>query len=136
MPAVGSRADEVHVQLERILGSSGFARNARLSSLLAYIIRKHLEGKPEELKETVIGVQVFGRRPDYDPHRDSVVRTEAAKLRARLREYYAGEGAADPVIIEIPKGGYAPLPGPRAEACPLPAATADGRPRLWRQSCL
>jgi TolB-like protein/Flp pilus assembly protein TadD len=68
-----------------------------------------LEGKPEQLKETVIGVEVFGRKPDYDPHRDSVVRTEVAKLRARLLEYYAGAGADDPVIIEIPKGGYVPV---------------------------
>ena len=102
------RSNAVRAQLDSILSSPGFARNPRLSSLLAYVVRQHLEGKPEQLKETVIGVEVFGRKPEYDPHRDSIVRTEAAKLRARLLEYYSGIGATDPVIIEIPKGTYVP----------------------------
>ena len=54
-------------------------------------------------------LEVFGRTPGYDTRLDSVVRTEAAKLRTRLAEYYAGDGAADPVVIELPKGGYTPV---------------------------
>src|SRR5262249_29463573 len=61
-----------------------------------------------ELKETSIGVEVFGRPADYDPKQDSIVRTEAGKLRTRLAEYYGGEGAGDAIVIELPKGGYAP----------------------------
>src|SRR5215470_7662490 len=67
-----------------------------------------LAGKAGQLKESIIGVEVFGRRPDYDVRQDSAVRTEAGKLRARLLQYYAGDGAADPLIIELPKGGYTP----------------------------
>ena len=65
-------------------------------------------GRDDEIKETLIAVEVFGRKPDYDPKRDSVVRTEATRLRSRLVEYYAGSGAGDPIVIERPKGDYVP----------------------------
>lgn len=58
------------------------------------------------VKETVLGVEVFGREPGYDPKVDSVVRTEVRRLRLKLQEYYAGPGASDPYRIEIPKGAY------------------------------
>src|SRR5580704_9916584 len=95
-------------QLERILGSPGFARNERLSLFLRLVIERHLEGRDDELKESLIAVEVFGRPADYDPKRDPVVRAEASRLRARLAEYYQSEGKHDPLIIEIPKGGYTP----------------------------
>jgi hypothetical protein len=59
-------------------------------------------------KETLLGVEVFGRNPAYDPRLDGVVRVEAVKLRSRLKDYYETEGAADPVRIDLPKGGYLP----------------------------
>jgi serine/threonine-protein kinase len=95
--------------LERVLGSAGFTRNERLSGFLRFVVARTLEGKDSELKESVIAVEVFGRRTDYDPKLDSIVRTEAGRLRARLTEYYSGEGSSDPVVIELPKGGYVPL---------------------------
>jgi TolB-like protein len=95
-------------QLERVLASPGFARSERLSRLLRFVIDRHLEGRDTELKEPLIGIEVFGRQPDYDPKVDSIVRSEAARLRSRLIEYYAGEGREDPVVIELPKGGYTP----------------------------
>src|SRR5436189_2027488 len=95
-------------ELERILSSSGFARNERLSRFLRFLVERHLEGRTEEIKESLIAVEVFGRKPDYDPRLDSIVRTEAGRLRARLTEYYAAEGRQDPGIIEVPKGGYVP----------------------------
>lgn len=98
----------VRSQLEKILASAGFARNERLSGFLRFVIEQTLAGKGDQLKESIIGVEVFGRRPDYDVRRDSAVRTEAGKLRSRLLQYYAGKGAADPLQIELPKGGYIP----------------------------
>jgi len=53
------------------------------------------------LKEIVIGVDVFGRKADYDPRNDPVVRMEAAKLRARLAEYYAGPGKKQPATASV-----------------------------------
>src|SRR5713101_11506 len=79
-------------QLERILESPGFARNERLSRFLRFVVERRLEGKDDELKESLIAIEVFGRRPDYDPKRDPVVRAEASRLRARLGEYYLGQG--------------------------------------------
>src|SRR5215467_15629207 len=103
-----SQSEAVRKQLERVLASEGFGRNERLSRFLRFVVERHLEGRDSELKESLIAVEVFGRKPDYDPKLDSIVRSEAARLRSRLIEYYAGEGSEDPVVIELPKGGYAP----------------------------
>src|SRR5262249_23131204 len=77
---------------------------------------------------------VFGRAPGYDTRSDSVVRTEAAKLRTRLTEYYAGEGASAPVLIELPKGGYTPVFHHREAVREITAITSEGaltRRRKW-----
>ena len=92
-----------------MLGSAGFARNERLSRFLRFVVDQSLEGRDSEIKESVIAVEVFDRNADYDPKLDSIVRTEAGRLRARLSEYYSGQGRNDPVVVELPKGGYVPL---------------------------
>jgi TolB-like protein len=107
MPSIAASTQEVREQLERVLKSSGFVRNERLSRFLRYVVDGQLERRPEDLKESVIAIEVFGRKPDTNKQ-DSIVRTEASRLRARLAEYYAEEGRTDPVVIELPKGGYAP----------------------------
>ncbi len=101
-------------ELERVLSSDAFARTERLSKLLRFLVERHIEGRDDELKESLIGVEVFGRRPDYDPKLDSTVRTEAVRLRARLNKYYSTEGSQDLLVIELPKGGY--VPGSRRRA--------------------
>src|SRR5690349_3674258 len=106
MQFMDTRSDQpVRDQLVKILASEGFARNDRLSGFLRFVVEQELSGFGHQLKESVIGVEVFGRRPDYDVRQDSIVRTEASRLRARLAEYYA-DGASDALIIELPKGGY------------------------------
>jgi TolB-like protein len=108
MPSPESEAQDVRRQLERILESPGFSRNERLSGFLRFVVEGHLDGKDHELKESVIAVEVFGRSPDFDSRLDPVVRTEAIRLRARLRDYYLKDGKADALVIELPKGGYVP----------------------------
>jgi TolB-like protein len=108
MTGAGSEAQAAGRQLERVLASAGFSRNERLSRFLRFIVELHLEGKDDELKESIIAIEVFGRS-DHDPQKDSIVRTEASRLRARLGEYYLGEGKDDPLVIELPKGGYVPI---------------------------
>ena len=100
--------DATRRQLERVLASQCFSRNERLSRFLRFIVDRRLEGKDCEIKETVLAVEVFGRAANYDPKQDSIVRTEAARLRARLNEYYRGSGKSDALVIEMPKGGYVP----------------------------
>jgi tetratricopeptide (TPR) repeat protein len=118
MPRVEPGAEAVRRQLDRILQSSGFVRNERLSRFLRFVVESHLEARDQDLKESVLAVQIFGRPPDYDSKRDAVVRTEAGRLRARLSEYYLGEGNGDVLVIELPKGGYVPVFRPRAPVEP------------------
>src|SRR5262249_11308008 len=87
-------------ELERVLSSATFARSERLSRFLRFVVERDLEGEHAEIKESLIGVKVFARKPGYDPKQDSIVRTEAGRLRARLIEYYAREGRGDSIIIE------------------------------------
>src|SRR5215472_7316202 len=98
MTPSGCSAEEVRKHLEQVLASPGFTRNERLSKFLRVIVERHLEGRDNDLKESVLGVEVFGRQPAFDTKQDSTVRTEAARLRARLAEYYAGNAAGDRVI--------------------------------------
>ena len=124
----GSTSTElIQQQVDKVLSSPGFARNERLSRFLRFVVEKQLEGKTGEIKESLVGIDVFGRTPGYDTRSDSVVRTEAAKLRARLAEYYAGEGASDPIVVELPKGGYTPVFHQKAEV--REAATAGSKAR-------
>ena len=103
------RDEAVRRELDRILSSHGFVQSKRLTDFLRFAVERHLDGKDDELKETLLAVEVFGRKADYDPKQDSIVRTEAGRLRAKLIEYYAGEGRNDSVIIELPKGRYTPV---------------------------
>src|SRR5215472_18100220 len=123
--------ESVWRQLERVLASPGFARSERLSRLLRFVVERHLEGRDTELKESLIGVEVFGRKPDYDPKLDSIVRSEAARLRSRLIEYYAGEGSRDPVVIELPKGGYTPRFRQPETATATDGARKSRSRRVW-----
>jgi TolB-like protein len=100
-------SDAVRAELERILASQGFQNAGRLSRLLRYVTEKTLSGESEQLKEYAVGVEVFDRDASYDPRVDSIVRVEAGRLRTRLDEYYANDGAASELRIALPKGGYA-----------------------------
>jgi len=104
MPSLESEPQAVRRQLKRVLESPGFSRNERMSRFLRFAVEGHLDGKDHELKESVIAIEVFGRSPDFDSRVDPVVRTEAARLRARLSEYYINEGKADALVIELPRG--------------------------------
>lgn len=99
----------VQRQLERVLASGGFRRCVQLSRFLRFAVDQALAGQNGASKETSIGVEIFGRRPDYDPGADPVVRVEARRLRHKLTEYYEHEGREDPVRIDLPKGGYLPV---------------------------
>ncbi len=120
--------DAARRELERVLASPGFARNERMSRFLRFLAERSLEGSNDQLKESVIAVEVFGRKPDHDPSQDSIVRTEAGRLRARLAEYYLGEGKDDAIVIELPKGGYTPVFRNRE---PQQAPTQSARKGRW-----
>jgi TolB-like protein len=119
---------DVTAELERILASKGFATAGRLSRLLRYVVEKTLAGDAGQLKEYVVGVEVFDRDDKYDPRLDSIVRVEAGRLRSRLDEYYNGEGAASPIRISLPRGGYvAQFETREATTAPAPLVAEKGR---------
>ena len=134
MPTAESEVEAARRQLERVLASPGFSRNERLSRFLRFVVDQHLAGREEDLKESVIAVEVLGRSPDHDPKRDSIVRTEAARLRARLSEYYLNDGKDDLLMIELPKGGYVPVLRPVIPAVETPTPSPEHPakpPRRW-----
>ena len=102
-----SQAD-IQQYVARITASSGFSNSERLCELLRYTVMEALGGRSASLKESVLGVTVFGRRPGYDSDANSIVRVEFARLRKKLEQYYGGEGAHERWRILFPKGSYAP----------------------------
>lgn len=100
---------EIREQLRKILESDIFRRSAQMERFLNLIVERTLIGRPEELKEYVLGRDVFQRGDDYDPRSDSIVRVEAQRLRRKLREYYQTQGTQDRVFIDLPAGSYVPL---------------------------
>ena len=134
MPVLDAEAGAVRRQLEEVLRSPGFARNERLSGFLRFVVERHLEGRSQELKESVIGSEVFAREPSYDTRTDPVVRTEARRLRARLREYYDGPGAGDTLVIDLPKGGYVPVIRLAAHVLQATASSRESTPQPVRRS--
>src|SRR4051812_32789207 len=132
MPPQKTCPELVRSQLEKVLSSAGFVRNDRLSGFFRFVVEQQLLGRGDDLKESVIGVEFFGRPADYDVRQDSVVRNEAGKLRSRLAEYYVGEGAEDTLFIDLPKGGYKPAFRQIENATAPVPAPAGSRRRIWR----
>lgn len=124
-PRLEVTPESIRAALDKILASPGFVNADRLSRFLRYTVEETLGGQTDKLKETLLGIEVFGRKPTYDPRVDAVVRTEAVKLRARLRDYYEADGREDELIIDLPKGGYVPafrLREKEPETLPVAAA--------------
>ncbi len=98
-------AEAIRQQTERVLSSQVFFLAKRSQAFLRYVVEKSLLGLAP--KEYEIAIDVFARSADYDPTVEATVRVEASRLRNRLRQYYDTEGKHDPILIEVPKGGYA-----------------------------
>jgi len=91
----------------RIAASPGFCRAPQLQEFLAYIAERSISNEIDQITEQVIGTEVFKRKPGYSTGDDNIVRTYARQMRKRLDEYFSTVGAAETLIISIPKGGYA-----------------------------
>ena|SRR5579859_3186203 len=99
----------IREQLLRMLDSRVFVHSHRLSRFLRFTVETTLAGQAEILKEYVIGTEVYDRKPPYHPSADSIVRSEARRLRNKLKQYYESAGKDDPVFIYYRPGGYAPV---------------------------
>lgn len=125
--------DEALRALGRVLGSELFVHSIRLSQFLRFAVEQKMSGHEESLKEYTIGIEAYGRKPDFDPGQDTIIRTEARRLRRKLKEYYEGEGKSDEVVIFIRSGSYVPVIRWRAslEGQPqLPERVSD---ELWME---
>jgi hypothetical protein len=97
---------EIRAELDRVLQSRALEGSETRRALLRYLAEKSLAGHGEQLKEYTIAVDALGKPSTYDPRHDSTVRIQVGRLRQKLVEYYAGEGARDPVLIGLRKGSY------------------------------
>ena len=102
--------------VQRVVSSEMFRRSPALCAFLLYITDQQILGRADKLKEQTIGVEVLGRKPDYVPAEDNIVRVRAHELRGRLERYFASEGVNESTVIKIPLGAYAPEFAPRKAA--------------------
>jgi hypothetical protein len=102
----GADADDVRAQVERVLTNPLFHNSKRYTNLLRYIVDRTLQGQHDELKERIIGIEVFGRTPDYDTSLDPTVRVAATEVRKRLIQYYNEPGHEQELRIAVPVGSY------------------------------
>lgn len=98
--------EQVRQQLDRILNSKTFQHVQRLKRFMSFVVLETKAGRGDQLKEFVVGVQVFDKEASFDPRNDPIVRVQARRLRTRLATYYVEEGQNDEILIELPKGGY------------------------------
>lgn len=142
MTSNGIDRAQVEAQLARMLASASFRQAERSATLLRYLVSRSLHGDGDRLKEYTVGVEALGRGVGFDPRTDPIVRAEASRLRGRLERYYAGPGAADTLLIELPKGAYTlqfsqrSVDASETSASPPPlneAFASSPRPRRWRR---
>lgn len=118
-------AEEVEAQLQRVCASPQFAASERLKAFLRFVVGQTLAGRARELKEYTVAVAVYERGTDFDPKIDSIVRSEARRLRTHLDAYYAGPGSGDPIRIAMPRGGYATTVQRQPTAAPSAVTTHE-----------
>jgi adenylate cyclase len=124
-------ATAVSDQLARIVNSARFISSPRLCRFLTHIVNRTIHGDLDNLKEFSIAVEVFDRNSEYDPNIDATVRVEARRLRAKLKEYYAGPGRNAAVLIGLRPGSYVPIfrwldPQPQNQPLEIDATTPSG----------
>jgi hypothetical protein len=129
-------AEDVLQQLDRVVGHPIFRKSENLCNILTFLVRQSLANPGVNHKEHEIATCALGRSDDFDPRLDSTVRVHTARLRTKLAEYYAGEGAGEPVVFEIPKGAYQLNVAYRDDS-QLPAVEEGGeggaRAEVWRR---
>ena len=130
-PSSQTSPEAVRTQLDKILQSGPFAPSERMTRFLRFIVEETLAQRADQLSEYAIGVEAYDRGESFEPSTDSIVRVDARRLRAKLREYYDTAGLNDPLLIEVPKGTYSPVfvnrpmpPAPSGEASIDPAVAA------------
>ncbi len=108
MPVAPSRLEAEKEELNWLLNSGALGRSSNLTRMLTFVCEKHFLGQDDQVKEYSIATEALGRRDDFDPQSDTIVRVTAHSLRKRLEEIYQTDGMNRPVNILIPLGHYVP----------------------------
>jgi hypothetical protein len=122
MLEVVPHAAALRAHLQSITESPAFKGSRRSQEFLTFIVARALDGHFDDLKERVLGVELFGRSPSYDTGDDAIVRVTACDVRKRLNQFYVEFGSQSDFRIELPPGLY--IPEIHAVAPPLPAPPA------------
>jgi hypothetical protein len=101
-------SEREHQEFDWLMNSGVLGRSHNLAQVLKFICEKHFEGQASQITEHTLAIEALGRRSDFNPQVDTIVRVTAHQLRKRLQEIYAGPGASHPVQVHIPAGQYAP----------------------------
>jgi hypothetical protein len=115
----------------RIAASRQFTKAPQLHDILIYVCQRALTDPAASIKEYEIGCNALGRKPDFNPNEDNIVRVQISHLRKKLDEYFATDGKDEPLLITVPKGAYVPRFEPRPEVVLVPdssPARADSAP--------
>ncbi len=102
------RAAAVREHLKEVIANPAFAGSKRAQDFLQLIVEHALAGRYDNLRERMIGAEMFGRPVGYDTANDAVVRVKATEVRKKLAQYYLGLETKPAVRIEIPAGSYVP----------------------------
>ncbi len=100
--------DAIRGECDRLVAHPVLAKSPQLANFLTFIVDETLAGRGDRLRAYAIATDALGRDANFDPQSDPIVRVEAGRLRRALEQYYASDGRDDPIIIELPLGGYIP----------------------------
>jgi hypothetical protein len=95
-------------QLERLLQNPHFHKSKRFPVFLRFVVTEALAGRADNLKERTLGIEVFGKDPNYDTNEDPIVRVTAGEIRKRIAQYYQEPGHEHEIRVLLPPGSYAP----------------------------
>jgi hypothetical protein len=120
-------AEAVRDELDRLLASPFFNHSRRFPNFLRFVVEHTLAGDIDNIKERTLGIEIFGRDPDYDTATDPIVRVTAAEIRKRVAQYYQDPAHNHELRISLPSGSYVPqFHWPATEAQPAFALPKQG----------
>jgi hypothetical protein len=117
-PSTKTEKEAVLQQLERLLENPHFHKSKRFPVFLRFVVKEVLAGRAERLRERTLGIEVFGKNPNYDTAEDPIVRVTAGEIRKRIAQYYQEPGHEQEIRLSLPSGSYAPQFYPPEEIVP------------------
>ncbi len=127
------RRQEIESEIETILSSPAFKDSSKSKEFLRFVVQRYLDGESSGLHERLIGIELLGKNPDYDPSEDASVRVRANEVRKRLATFYEAAGNPARLRVDLPAGGYVPQFRRTSitPAAPEPPRAKSRRWRIW-----